>query len=133
MNKQPFSIRKRLKSFCYALNGLKLLLSEEHNARIHLFSATVAITFAFMLKISLMEWIILAFCVALVFITETVNTAIERLADVVAPGFHPVIGIIKDLSAAGVLLSALLSVIIGGLLFIPKIAKLIQHVISTHF
>ena len=83
MKKQEkFSISKRLKSFTYAFNGLKVLFLEEHNSRIHLFATICVIIAGALLKLSVLEW---AAVVGLVFSGEIFNSAIEDLSDVVSP------------------------------------------------
>jgi len=120
----PFSISQRLKSFKYAFAGLITLFIEEHNARIHLLGAVVAVILGFVLKISLGEWIALVIVMGLVFICELFNTSLEALADFVSPGKHPQIKKVKDLAAAAVFISALSALITGIIIFIPKIINL---------
>lgn len=118
---KKFLIKDRIKSFKYAFSGLKLFFIKEHNARIHLGAATFTICLALYLRISSYEWISILSVIALVFIAEIFNTSIEKLADVVSANYHPKIKIVKDLAAAAVLIAAFLAVIIGGIIFIPKL------------
>lgn len=120
----PFSISQRLKSFKYAFAGLRTLFTEEHNARIHLLAAVIALTTGFVLKISASEWIFLVGAISLVFICELFNTSLEALADFVSPEKHPQIKKVKDLAAAAVLTSALTALITGIIIFLPKIINL---------
>ncbi len=125
MKKQEkFSIRKRLKSFTYAFAGLKVLFSEEHNSRIHLFATVCAIVVGIWLKISLLEWVAVAFAVGLVFSGEIFNSAVEDLSDVVCPERDERIRKVKDLAAAAVLVNAITAFVIGLLVFLPKIILL---------
>jgi diacylglycerol kinase len=124
MKLEKFSIRKRLKSFEYAINGLKILIIEEHNSRIHLLAAFIALIAGFLLKISLTEWIAIIFSIGLVLTFEIINSSIENFADFISPEQHNVIKKIKDLSAAAVLISAITALIIGLIIFIPKILEL---------
>jgi len=121
MKPDQFSILQRIRSFKYAFSGLKTLMIEEHNARIHLIAAITVILIACLLQINQLEWIVLIFCIALVFCAEAFNSAIENFADFVAPQKHPHIKKIKDLSAAAVLITALASSIIGLIIFIPRL------------
>ena len=122
MSKQTtFSFQDRFKSFSYAFAGLKILFIEEHNARIHLIAALIATTLGFILEISPNEWISLIVVMGLVFICELINTSLEALADFVSPEKHPQIKKVKDLAAAAVLISALVALITGIILFLPKI------------
>nr|MBC7613131.1 diacylglycerol kinase family protein [Pseudopedobacter sp.] len=125
MTNKKFSLLDRIKSFSYAFNGLKILFKEEHNARVHLFIAILAILAGLILKISAIEWVAVILVIGLVFITEIINTSIENIADFISTERHPKIKVIKDLAAAAVILSAIVSVIIGLLIFLPKLLALI--------
>jgi len=124
MKQQRFLISKRLKSFKYAFNGLRILIKEEHNARIHLFATICVIIAGLFFNISMNEWIGVIFSIGLVFILEIINSSIENIADFISPEKHEMIKRIKDLSASGVLISAITALIIGLIIFIPKILKL---------
>ena len=124
MKQEKFSIRKRLKSFTYAFAGLKVLFREEHNSRIHLFATVCVIVSGVLLKISLLEWVAVAFAVGLVFSGEIFNSAVEDLSDVVCPERDERIKKVKDLAAAAVLVNAITAAVIGFLVFLPKIIQL---------
>lgn len=124
MKQEKFSIAKRLKSFTYAFNGLRVLLQEEHNSRIHLFVTLCVFVAGVVLHISALEWVAVAFAVGIVFSAEIFNSAIEDLSDVVCPERDERIKKVKDLSAAAVLVSALTALIVGLVIFIPKIVAL---------
>ena len=116
-----FSISKRQKSFSYAFNGLKYLIKYEHNFRIHLFAAIFIIIIGFVFKLTLTEWSILLIIISIVFITEIINSSIECLADFISPEYSEFIKKVKDLSSSAVLVAALVSIIIGIIIFLPKI------------
>ena len=118
---QKFSFKKRAGSFRHAFSGLKVLFSEEHNARIHLVVSILVIISAFYFQVSRLEWAILILCIGFVFAMEIVNSAIENLADFVEPNRHEAIKKIKDLAAAGVLISAIASAGVGLIILVPKI------------
>ena len=120
-NKEPFSLKKRIRSFGYAFRGLRDLFIYEHNAWIHLTAAVCAVALGFIYKISSIEWIALCGVIGFVFAMEIINSAIEKLADVVSPQKNEKIRLVKDLSAAAVLVSAIIAVIVGLLIFLPKI------------
>ncbi len=120
MQKERFSVKKRLKSFKYAFNGLKILIKEEHNSRIHLLAAISVIVLGILFDITIYEWIAIVFTIGLVISFEIINSAIENIADFVSPEKHDKIKKIKDLSASAVLISAFCAVIIGFLIFLPK-------------
>ena len=114
-----------LRSFKCAFEGVKVLLKEEQNARIHLLIMLAVIIAGIIFSISYLEWIALILSIGFVFALEIVNTAIENLADFVSPDKHQKIKKIKDLSAAAVLTGALAALIIGGIIFLPKILAFI--------
>lgn len=124
MKHKKFSIIKRVYSFKHAFNGLRILIKEEHNARIHLFASICVIIAGFFFKISLHEWIAIIFSIGLVFCLEIINSTVENIADFISPEKHEMIKKIKDLSASGVLISALIALIIGLIIFLPKIFDL---------
>ena len=125
MKHEKFSIIKRLKSFAFALNGLKILILEEHNARIHLVAAILVVIAGILLKISNVEWFAIIFSIGLVFALETINSAIENLADFVSPEKNDQIKKVKDLSAGAVLIGAMTALFIGVIVFIPKLITLL--------
>ena len=114
-----------LQSFKYAFNGLRILLREESNARIHLCIAFCVLIAGFVLRISKGEWIIIIFCIGLVFALELLNTAIENMADFVSKDYHVLIKKAKDLSASAVLIGAITAAIIGFIIFAPRIIGLL--------
>ncbi len=121
MPNENFTLYKRLRSFGFAFNGLKILFREEHNARIHLLAAVVVIIAGFCFHISILEWMVVVLAIGLVITMEIINSAIENMADFVSPERHEKIKKIKDLAAAGVLVSAITALIIGMIIFVPKI------------
>jgi diacylglycerol kinase len=125
MNSDRFSLKSRLYSFKFAFNGLWSLLKNEHNSRIHFLAAVVAITLGIIFNIDHYEWSLLIIVIGIVFLTELLNTALETLADFVNPECNEQIKKVKDYAAAAVLISAIISVAVGGLIFIPKILNLI--------
>ncbi|HEV2483446.1 MAG TPA: diacylglycerol kinase family protein [Puia sp.] len=121
MQPEKFSIRSRIKSFSYALAGLRRFVIREHNARIHLAATIGVIIVALVVGVTRTEAAILAIVTGLVWVAEILNTCIERLADHITKERHPGIGIIKDLAAAAVLTAAITAVIVALFIFIPKI------------
>lgn len=112
---------KRLKSFAYAFNGLKILLKEEVNARIHFFAASVVFLAGWYVQLSTIEWCCIVLAIGLVISFEIINSSIENIADFISPEKHDMIKKIKDLAAASVLISALTAFIIGIIIFLPKL------------
>lgn len=124
MDNKGFTFRKRIASFKYAFRGMWLLLRYEHNAWLHCLIGLCTILAGFLLEISAMEWMVVVIACGCVFAAEALNTAIERLADVVSPDYQEAIGKVKDLSAAGVLFMAFAAAIAGIIIFLPKLIVL---------
>jgi diacylglycerol kinase len=121
MKQKEFSIGKVMHSFGFAFNGLKILFREEHNSWIHLLSSISIIIAGFYYKLSGNEWLAIVIVIGSVFMAEIINTAIENLSDFVSPEKSEQIKRIKDLSAAAVLMSAFAAIIVGLIVFLPKI------------
>lgn len=115
------------KSFGFALNGLRSAFRKEPNFRIHVALGLVALSAAFFFGFTLLEWLILAMTIFLVIILELLNTVLESLVNLISPDIRPEAKIAKDVSAAAVLLSAIFSIIVGGILFLPKIITLFLY------
>lgn len=123
---KPFSWKARFKSFLYAWSGFKALMKTEHNAWIHL-GATIAVIFlSIEFSISSTEAIALIIVAALVWMAELFNTAIEKSIDFISTELHPQIKMIKDLSAAAVLVTSIAAALVGFIIFIPKILVYVQ-------
>ena len=105
----------------YALNGLKEAFMRERNFRIHLFVTVLVIAFSFYVKLSAIEWSLILIMIQTVLIAELVNSLLERIIDYIKPEYHIQAKIIKDVAAAVVLIAAIFSVIVGLIVFIPKI------------
>jgi diacylglycerol kinase (ATP) len=121
MDNKGFTFRKRLAGFSCAFRGIRILLRNEHNARLHCLAGTCAVAAGFLLKISVMEWVAVVIVCGCVLAAEALNTAIEKLADAVSPEYNEMIKTVKDLSAGGVLLMAVAAAITGFLIFLPKL------------
>jgi diacylglycerol kinase (ATP) len=120
MQTQKFSLRQRRKSFHFAITGLYQFFSTQHNAIIHGIATVLVIVLACTIKLTSTEFLFLAIATGLVWMTELLNTAIEKLCDLVCPEKHPAIKFIKDVSAAAVLITAITAVVIASVIFIPK-------------
>jgi diacylglycerol kinase len=123
--RKKFSFYERLKSFRNAFSGFESLLIYEHNARIHLVIFVTVVTAGIFLRISSSDWIAIIFAAGLVFISECFNTAVEYLSDTITMDNNEKIKMAKDVAAAGVLISAIISVITGIIVFLPEIRRLI--------
>jgi diacylglycerol kinase len=112
-------------AFYHAFMGLQNFFWRERNGKIQLFIGCTMVAAAFAFKISSMEWVMILLCIGLVLSLEMINSAIEKLCDLVHKDFHPVIKIVKDVSAAAVLWASIISTAIGCIIFIPKIIALL--------
>lgn len=121
MTKRIFSWKERASSFGFAINGIIALFRTEHNAWIHGGLTIAALFLSFLLKISKTEFIVLLLAITLVWMAEIINTAIEKSMDFISTEKHPQIGLVKDLSAAAVLISAVAAFVIGTIIFLPKL------------
>lgn len=124
MKDEKFSIKKRIKSFSYAFAGLKVLFREEHNSWIHAVAAVMAIVAGFLFRISYMEWIAVLIVIGMVISAEILNSSLERTADFVKAERDDRKRDIKDLGAAAVLVCAIVAVLVGLIIFLPKILAL---------
>lgn len=120
MENTNFSLTRQLKSFVFAWSGIKQSFTSQHNFRVHAVATTAVIAFSFVVQISKSEFCLIIFSIALVWITEMINTGIETLCNYVQPNIHPAIKIVKDIAAGSVLLAAITAVIIASIIFIPK-------------
>lgn len=112
--------KERLASFKYAFKGLADLFRSQPNARIHLLATFVVSIAGFYYHISAIEWCLVLLAIAMVISAEGFNTAIEYLTDLVSPDYHPLAGKTKDVAAAAVLVCAIGAVLVGLLIFLPK-------------
>lgn len=125
MSSKKFSIIDRIRSFRHAFAGLRVLFREEHNAQVHLVITVVVIVAGVFFQVSMLEWIVVILTIGFVFVTEILNTAIEDTADFISPQRDNRIKRIKDLGAAAVLTAAITAVVVGILIFLPKLWELL--------
>jgi diacylglycerol kinase len=124
MNNKKFPGQERISSFIHAFNGLKIVFHDEPNARIHLIAAICVIAAGILFRLSTVEWLAVLFAAGFVIVLEIMNSSLEKLADFVSPGMNDTIKKVKDLAAAGVLVSAITAFITGLIVFLPKIIHL---------
>lgn len=129
MNKSIFSPKRLYKSFSYAFKGIYQVFRYELNMQIHLLAAIVVVIGGFVLQLTTIEWCLVVFAIVGVWVAEMFNTSIELLTDLVSPDYHELAGKVKDIAAGAVLLATLGAVVIGGVVFFPKIISL--FVLST--
>lgn len=119
-------LRLRIRSFVYAFSGWAYVLRTQRNAWIHSLASLLAFTLAFWLRLDYRDWALLIVAVALVWMAEFINTALEAVVDLHNPGDHPLAKVGKDVGAAAVLIAALAAVVIGVLVLGPPLVEKIS-------
>lgn len=119
MQGKKFSIRARLQSFVFAFNGVRLFIQKEHNAWIHLLATVVAVTTGLLLSIQPMEWVAIVFAIGLVWVTEMLNTCLERTIDLISLEKNEKIKFVKDIAAGAVLIASIIALVIAFFVFLP--------------
>ena len=112
---------KLIKAFKNAINGMTYFFLHERNGKIQLAIAALVVVLGWGLQVSRMEWLVLMGCIAAVLSFEMMNSALEKLCDVVQKEFHPSIKLVKDMAAAAVVWVSILSAIAGLTIFLPRI------------
>ena len=120
-NRDVGFLKGRLLSFKYAIRGMVLLVTTEHSIMVQVFIGVCVSILGWALDISGLEWILQILAIGMVLVAESLNTAIEKLCDFYHPEFHKKIGFIKDISAGAVTFAALTAIIIGLIIYLPKI------------
>ena len=117
-------LKGRLRSFKFALKGTWLLITTEDSIKAQLFVAILITILGLYFNISNTEWMFQFLAIGLVLVAESLNTALEKLADFVHPEYHKKIGFVKDLAAGAASFAAFTSLIIAGIIYISKISIL---------
>ena len=110
-------IKNRLKSFGFACSGIFQFFITETHAKVHCFAAFITIALSIYLDINKMDWLFIIVAIGMVLITEMVNTAMEKLVDIVSPEFSETAEFVKDVAAGSVLVAAIIAMIIGVMVF----------------
>lgn len=121
MHKKESFVINRLKSITYAFKGAFILVSTEASIKVQFFIGILMTVAGFYFNISTTEWLIQISAIGLIMALEGVNTAIEEIADFVHPDYHVKIGLIKDISAGAVFIFAITAIILGCIIYIPKV------------
>lgn len=116
-----------LASFKYAFRGIRSVVSSERNAKVHILFAVLAIGLAIALKINAIEFLLIVFTILLVFLTEIINTAIEKTLDLISQENHHMVQQIKDMMAGAVLIAAIAAIIVAVVIFTPVLWQSITH------
>ncbi|MBT1705504.1 diacylglycerol kinase family protein [Chryseosolibacter indicus] len=108
---------KFIRSFSYAVNGIKASLHKQVNLKVQLVTAACIIATGFYFRITSVEWCIVLLTIALVLCLEMVNTAIESLVNLVTTEWKPLAGKVKDIAAGAVLVASVFAIFIGFIIF----------------
>jgi diacylglycerol kinase (ATP) len=120
-NAKDSFIRGRLRSLKFAFKGAWLLLTSEDSIKAQVFMAIIVTLMGFFFDISNVEWMLQFLAIGIVLVAEALNTAVEKMADFVHPDFHIKIGFIKDIAAGAPTFAGIISLILAGFIYIPKI------------
>ncbi|AQS59897.1 diacylglycerol kinase family protein [Desulforamulus ferrireducens] len=110
-----------LRSFTFALAGIRHVLRTQRNMKVHFAAATLAVAVGLFLHLSGFEWVLIFSAIFMVILTECINTAIEAMVDLVSPEYHPLAKIAKDCAAGAVLLAAMYALVVAGVILLPKL------------
>ena len=116
--------KKFFHSFTYPIKGLKYAYRNEQNLTFDVGMAALVTIFGFIFKLNKYEWAILVLTMGLVLSCELINTAIEATVDLVTEEYHPLAKVAKDTSAAAVFIFAIVAVVVGLIIFLPKVIAL---------
>ncbi|MEE2663957.1 MAG: diacylglycerol kinase family protein [Myxococcota bacterium] len=116
-----FRLADRVRSFGPALRGIRAMLRDEHNARIHAVATGVVVVLGLGFGLERGEWLAIVVATALVWVAEAFNSAVEALGDVLSSEAHPLVGRAKDVAAGGVLLAAIGALVVAALVFGPRV------------
>lgn len=110
----------RIKAIKYAAKGFWILITSEHSIIAQVSIAIIMAIIGFLMQISATEWLFQIMAFGFILVAESLNTAIEKMADFIHPEYHKQIGRIKDISAGAVFFAAIIAVIIGLIIYVPK-------------
>ena len=122
--KRQKGLKKFFNSFTYPIKGLKYAYRNEQNLAFDVGMALLVTIFGFIFKLEKYEWAIVVLTMGLVIACELINTAIEAVVDLVTEEYHPLAKVAKDTSAAAVFIFAIVAVIVGLIIFLPKVIAL---------
>lgn len=118
-------IKNRILAFKHAINGLKIFFETGTHARIHGIAAILVVITGWYFGLTPTEWLVVFLCIMAVIVTEMFNSSIEFLTDLVSPYYHELAKKTKDIAAGAVLLASITSVIVGLIIFLPKVLAIL--------
>lgn len=113
-----YDLKKQLRSFRYAWAGIRRCAGREQNLTFHLVAAVVVVVAGCVCGLSRWEWVAVVMAIAAVISAELMNSAVERLTDLVSPEYHPIAGAVKDIAAGAVLVTAIGAAVVGVIVFL---------------
>lgn len=117
-------IKRLIKSFGYAKEGIKYTILYEQNFLIHIIIALLVLICGFLFKITLLEWVLLVIAIALVLVSELINSSVEAITDLITLEENKLAKIAKDTASGAVFVMAMLSILIGLIIFVPYLLKM---------
>ena len=117
--------KRLVRSFKAAFEGIASTYKKEQNIKIHTIISLIVVLGGFIFKINYIEWLVCLVLIGFVMMAEFFNTAIEYVVDLASPEIHPLAKAAKDTASAGVLMMAIISALIGCVIFIPKIIEFV--------
>jgi len=121
MKGKGISLKRLIKSFVYAFHGLRMMIWQEQNGKIHLIAILAVVVAGLYFQLSFPEWIAIVIVSGGVFTAEAFNTSIETLSNTISPEYNKNIKQVKDFAAGAVLIASLTAIIVGLIIFLPKI------------
>ena len=119
-------LRRRAESFGHAFRGIWMALRSELHLQFHAVATVAVVGLGFYFNLTSTEWMLVALAVGTVWTAELANTAIEALTDLVSPEYHPLAGKAKDVAAGAVLMAAIAALVVGLLIFGPRVLALLH-------
>lgn len=120
MQKEGGFFLNRLKAIKYAAKGFWILITSEQSIMAQVSIGIIMTIVGFLMHLSATEWLFQIMAIGLILVAESLNTAIEKIADFIHPEYHKQIGRIKDISAGAAFFAAIIAVIIGLIIYVPK-------------
>lgn len=120
MNNERNFFLNRIKAITYAAKGFWILITSEHSIIAQVVIGIIMTIIGFLMHLSATEWMFQIMAIGLILVAESLNTAIEKMADFIHPDFHKKIGRIKDISAGAAFFAAIIAIIIGLIIYVPK-------------
>lgn len=120
MQKEGGFFLNRIKAIKYAAKGFWILITSEHSIIAQASIGIIMTIIGFLMHLSATEWMFQIMAIGLILVAESLNTAIEKMADFIHPEYHKQIGRIKDISAGAAFFAAIIAIIIGLIIYVPK-------------